>query len=298
MEAIKTKQIGDKSGNDLLKKELANEMKHFEKTYTPENKNNAKKQNSNTLPLIKSFVESIKKDMMVNKNMPYNKIVCLQNVFSIFSSLIKTDEEMLNKFKDEFVLEHLEFEIDKLISQVYRSDRIMLVENQNLNDLVRETDRLKALFKYYEAKKEAQKPMNDLNRSIQVGDKLVKLENLLVNKISSFNDKMKQEVDGLFDDLKELLKIELSKEERLMIHTAMGLAKGHWFKCRNGHVYCIGECGGAMQISRCPECKCEIGGTNHTLLADNQLASEMDGAQHAAWSEIANNFANFNLNNI
>ena len=41
---------------------------------------------------------------------------------------------------------------------------------------------------------------------------------------------------------------------------AVGLSGGHWFECKNGHSYVIGECGGAMQKSKCPECKEEIGG--------------------------------------
>jgi hypothetical protein len=32
------------------------------------------------------------------------------------------------------------------------------------------------------------------------------------------------------------------------------------FECPNGHYYVIGECGGAMEKSKCPECKEEIGG--------------------------------------
>ena len=62
-----------------------------------------------------------------------------------------------------------------------------------------------------------------------------------------------------------------------------------------GHVYCISDCGGAMEEGTCPECHSTIGGQSHRLRSDNQLASEMDGARHAAWSEIANlrNFAEF-----
>ncbi len=41
---------------------------------------------------------------------------------------------------------------------------------------------------------------------------------------------------------------------------ALGLSKGHWNKCPNGHFYVIGECGGAMQVSRCPDCRAVIGG--------------------------------------
>ncbi|XP_066055411.1 NFX1-type zinc finger-containing protein 1 [Chamaea fasciata] len=85
----------------------------------------------------------------------------------------------------------------------------------------------------------------------------------------------------------------ISETERVQIVSAIGCPRGHWFKCKNGHVYVIGECGGAMQRSTCPECQEVIGGTNHTLESSNSLASEMDGATHAAWSDVANNMLNF-----
>ena len=34
----------------------------------------------------------------------------------------------------------------------------------------------------------------------------------------------------------------ITEEERIEIVKAVGLSKGHWFKCPNGHYYCIGEC--------------------------------------------------------
>lgn len=55
-----------------------------------------------------------------------------------------------------------------------------------------------------------------------------------------------------------------------------------------GHIYAIGECGGAMEEAECPECSEKIGGERHRLREDNAVASEMDGATHAAWSEQAN----------
>ena len=57
-------------------------------------------------------------------------------------------------------------------------------------------------------------------------------------------------------------------------------------------MYVITECGGAVTEAKCPECDARIGGAHHRLLDSNSLASEMDGAQHAAWSEQAN-MANF-----
>ena len=65
------------------------------------------------------------------------------------------------------------------------------------------------------------------------------------------------------------------------------------YKCPNGHIYAIGECGGAMVESKCPECGAKIGGQNHGLTSGNAVAGEMDGALFAAWSEEANNMANF-----
>ena len=90
----------------------------------------------------------------------------------------------------------------------------------------------------------------------------------------------------------------LTPEEKRQIVKAIGLSKGHWFKCPRGHVYAIGECGGAMETSTCPECKAVIGGTRHKLVEGNQLASEMDNARYPAWSEQAN-LANYeNLDEI
>ena len=52
-----------------------------------------------------------------------------------------------------------------------------------------------------------------------------------------------------------------------------------------GHVYAIGDCGGAQEASRCPDCKSAIGGTNYRLQGGNTLATEMDGATQSAWPD-------------
>ena len=46
-------------------------------------------------------------------------------------------------------------------------------------------------------------------------------------------------------------------------------------RCPNGHAYVIGNCGGAMQRSRCPECGVTIGGGDHTLAQGNARADGM-----------------------
>ena len=124
--------------------------------------------------------------------------------------------------------------------------------------------------------------LDELNQVCLSGWKLEKLSEEKETEIRKLIRKMstKYEVDGI------------SEKERLEIVTAIGLSKGHWFKCPKGHYYCIGECGGAMEKSTCPECGSTIGGQNHTLETGNVHAGEMDSSHHAAWSDAAN-MANF-----
>lgn len=84
----------------------------------------------------------------------------------------------------------------------------------------------------------------------------------------------------------------IKEEEKRMIVSALKMQPGHWFKCPNGHIYIITECGGATESRRCTDCNAIIGGANHALASGNQVATEMDGSQHPAWSE-ANNLQNF-----
>lgn len=84
----------------------------------------------------------------------------------------------------------------------------------------------------------------------------------------------------------------ISEQEKKMIVSAMKMRPGHWHKCPNGHVYLITECGGAMESRKCPDCDATIGGLNHRLDSSNAVATEMDGAQYSAWSEV-NNLQNF-----
>ncbi|CAM6099898.1 unnamed protein product [Calypogeia fissa] len=57
---------------------------------------------------------------------------------------------------------------------------------------------------------------------------------------------------------------------------------GHWYTCPNGHFYTIGECGGAMQLSKCPDCKAQVGGGQHRLTAGNRH-SNIDGSERSVW---------------
>ncbi|KAL0477091.1 hypothetical protein AKO1_006100 [Acrasis kona] len=76
--------------------------------------------------------------------------------------------------------------------------------------------------------------------------------------------------------------------------TFSGSASGHWFQCPNGHYYVIGECGGAMQTSKCPDCNATIGGQSHQLAAGNSH-SNIDGSRMSAFEGLYAPFRNRNL---
>jgi hypothetical protein len=63
--------------------------------------------------------------------------------------------------------------------------------------------------------------------------------------------------------------------------------RGYYFVCPNVHPYLIGECGGAMQQSKCPDCGEVVGGGNHALSAGNRRADERDGRGATAWDVAA-----------
>ncbi|KAL5536591.1 hypothetical protein ACEPAF_413 [Sanghuangporus sanghuang] len=56
---------------------------------------------------------------------------------------------------------------------------------------------------------------------------------------------------------------------------------GHFYQCSNGHPFVIGDCGGAMQTTRCPECYELIGGSNHSLVSGNRANAELESIARA-----------------
>lgn len=120
-----------------------------------------------------------------------------------------------------------------------------------------------------------------------ITENITKLNN--PSSIDQVTQIIEKECLDFIEKLSEVYKVNgLSDQERVEIVKAIGLTKGHWYKCPNGHFYCIGECGGATEESKCPECQATIGGTRHTLARGNRHAGEIDDSSHAAWSDAAN----------
>ncbi|KAK1725552.1 uncharacterized protein BDZ83DRAFT_299698 [Colletotrichum acutatum] len=72
---------------------------------------------------------------------------------------------------------------------------------------------------------------------------------------------------------------EVSTDEMRAVYAAMSKefsGTGHWYTCRNGHPFTIGECGMAMQQTVCPECNAPVGGRNHSSAEGVRHAAEID----------------------
>ncbi|KAJ8042132.1 NFX1-type zinc finger-containing protein 1 [Holothuria leucospilota] len=164
------------------------------------------------------------------------------------------------------------------------------VSDQNAEDWNFEVKRMTAFMKLMEARVRV-----SVTQTPPAGEAIRKIYFLLSEGVR-YSEVKQNRVETLFRELgKYTSGLGVTKEEREMIVKAVGLAAGHWYKCRNGHIYAIGECGGAMERSKCPECNDTIGGQRHQLESSNRHAPEMDGSRFAAWSEAAN-MANFDPN--
>lgn len=162
------------------------------------------------------------------------------------------------------------------------------ITDQEIEDIELELDRLSKMITFDRLKTSPNFAYNFSTNSTVIKE-VHHIEELLFS-LNKFCKDIGAQVTAKLTQLNKLLasNIGITEEERKMVHRVMGFAKGHWFKCPNGHIYCIGECGGAMEVSICPECKEKIGGTSHSLLQGNIVATEMDGARFGAWSEQAN----------
>lgn len=158
---------------------------------------------------------------------------------------------------------------------------------QELNDIQAELTRLSLFYKFMRFKERRAVLESTLTKELSTDCMLAEQHLTDGRKLSEQRRLHVEKTLELLKDVIPLTGLGISEEERVQIVTAIGLTPGHWFKCRMGHVYAIGDCGGATEESRCPECKETIGGTDHRLRDDNALASEMDGARHAAWSAQA-----------
>ncbi|RLV98769.1 hypothetical protein DV515_00010407 [Chloebia gouldiae] len=244
---------------------------------------------------------ALARDVFLKRNL-FSKYVMLENQLkssALSAKSIGLIENLLNFYKrvaeltnsinkideneQDVVIERLK-EVQKWLDR----QRISFT-GQELTDLQSEIQRLTYLLSLLERCKASRMMSPDIAAEIKSAREILE-------GTKKFTEEDEAEVKAHLKKINASLPVSglgISEAERVQIVSAIGCPRGHWFKCKNGHIYVIGECGGAMQRSTCPECHEVIGGTNHTLESSNSLASEMDGATHAAWSDVANNMLNF-----
>ena len=74
----------------------------------------------------------------------------------------------------------------------------------------------------------------------------------------------------------EVLKEKARRGETQQVVTAIVNefdGRVHWYQCPNGHYYVIGDCGRAVEVSQCPDCKSQVGGRSYTLVSGNRYTN-------------------------
>lgn len=235
---------------------------------------------------LKNSVRAVHKGRKITLNTSLSRIYLskmqvLENIIKAFIAVKLASATVIN-----VAIEDMEF----LLNSLSREENTMT--NQEISDLQKETNRFSCkvqLLKISESDDvfKAKIYQNAYNK------KLYETIYYKLSSISPFQDSADEEIRKNIAYLSKEVGTYISQVERQQVIQAMQMAKGHWFKCPNGHYYAIGECGGAMQIGKCIECGVAIGGQSHALLSTNRHAGEIDGSTTDAWSDTANNFNAF-----
>ena len=278
IERIKRKQYGDADQNEAERYRLINDItlelgdhEVFEKRLLDE--------------LDSDNVAAGKHEQLLS----FNDLAALRNLFTIKKRIERLNTKTHSASLTPLQLQHVRYELDKIDELIFDKSKSQLrlcEEGQRLQDVMCELDRIEFLINYYMLRNrnaDADNNTMSLTSIVEIGRLLADMESHLVKRVRRFETGVRERVEKAFGELKKLCKVELTREEKLEIVKAMGVRKGSWYECPNGHLYCIGECGGAMQEARCPECKATIGGSNHRVVTGNRFAGHMDDAEAPAW---------------
>lgn len=212
------------------------------------------------------------------------KVDTVNAKIDLFVELLKICKEY--KLKNDNSIRYSNSYLRIFTDLLMRNDDV--ITNQEIEDINLEISKYNRIMQYLSIEETL---LSHHRSNGTIREILTKFEKLL-RSIEKYTD----ELDSIYkNDLINLSKscangLNISDRERKEILRAMNLTQGHWYKCPNGHVYCITECGGAMQESKCSECGAVIGGGSHRLRSDNAVATEMDGARYSAFSDQANLF--------
>ncbi|KAJ8731482.1 hypothetical protein PYW07_004646 [Mythimna separata] len=224
----------------------------------------------------------------------------MKTMFSSFTMLVKTQKKVSLL---QVEMECVYLNIFEMIVECWKNYRTQKPPTDTLNDELQ--THIKTLLGVLKIKSKSKIPIkiseqqqNDVGNEIKRLNVMVQLSNLLHIASSIKGDpKVTQQVettkgvvfslsvfneDKAIESLKQLQLViktsntAVTKYEREMVVKAIGLKAGHWYKCPNGHFYCIGNCGQANGMGKCPDCGAAIGGVRYQLTAGNSRAPELE----------------------
>lgn len=216
-------------------------------------------------------------------------------MYFVYLDILELLSEVYNKFTSAKLTELRTdlVEQNSVICKVLINN-VHKLSQQQQEDISKEINRMNSIIQFSKILSHPSYIANKTNADVQ---KAMQTAHSAILGWGKFNE------DIAVESLKNIQKVVklsgiITKQERELIIRAIGAKAGSWYKCPNGHFYNIDRCGGAMQVGKCIECKASIGGQNHTLLSSNSHAPEIDNSRYAAWSQEANNMANFDLDNL
>lgn len=122
--------------------------------------------------------------------------------------------------------------------------------------------------------------VNEIDELIRSGKRHIEE----ARRICKENPGSTQLVAGEVDEVEKMLReatfySEMKDEEWIEVMAAMRRAwigTGHWYTCENGHPFAVGECGGPMEETKCPECGSPVGGHDHRAARGVQHAVDLE----------------------
>ncbi|KAI4470915.1 dna2/nam7 helicase family [Holotrichia oblita] len=275
IQTVKVKFFGGNKENAAAQTELQNQLRKISSN------SDLLRINTSAYTETHNKIQNMLKPARNSRRQTLSKIQCqiLRSKIQILDEISSLYKEASHpKFRNAIV--YIDFLLRRLVENEQR------MTGQEVNDYTTELKRLRRILQLSTI---VEKCPSAQVKSIYISLK----EKLFSFKVYNVNDdgKIKQDLDNLAKQLDGTL-IITDKEMRDIVK-AIGVRQGAWYKCPNGHPYAIGECGGAMQVSKCADCGVQIGGTNHALLSNNAHFN-IDGSRYAAWSEQAN-MGNYDL---
>ncbi|CDW90094.1 UNKNOWN [Stylonychia lemnae] len=257
-----------------------------------ESKQQNNEQNNNSQSSFIKFPECPKCKQLIRKSQRYqNRINQVLNDINVLKSKVESQTENLKKKVEQMQDTYKQFhqkklecdnkfiqEIQTLLSQWFSMFNQFKQNPVVLQNLERKLILIQIFISCQKYLSQQGWGMVSQNLTLQMQCneflRVIKKNKFIIddNEFESYK-KLAEQIDQSID-FKQLVK---------QLGDAIGISGGRWFKCKNGHFYAIGECGGAMEESRCPECKEVIGGKDHQLAEGNQFASEIDSESRPAW---------------